>query len=171
MEGFKKTTYKDLNENAIKLIGKVWMLEAAGNFKNKFNMMTASWGGVGWLWEKPVSFIFVRPQRYTYQFTERESWYTVSFFPEQYRPALNICGSKSGRDCDKVKESGLTPIETENGSIAFKEARIILECKKLFSTRLQEGDFIIKEIPERIYPTKDFHRMYIGEIVNVFIKE
>jgi len=171
MEGFKKVTSKELNENAIKLIGKDWMLITAGTFKNKFNMMTASWGGLGWLWEKPVSFIFIRPQRYTYEFTEREDGYTVSFFPDKHRGAQTICGSISGRDCDKVKESGLSPFETKNGNVAFKEARIILECKKLFATTIQEGDFIVKEIAQINYPSKDFHKMYIGEIVNIWVKE
>lgn len=170
MEEFKKASYRELNENAIKLIGKEWMLIGAGNLNDNFNMMTASWGGVGWMWEKPVSFIFVRPQRYTYQFVEREGWYTVSFLPEEYRQALNICGSVSGRDCNKLEASGLTAFDTENGNIAFREARIILECRKLFSTRLKEEDFIIKEIADKIYPSKDFHKMYVGEIVNVLVK-
>ena len=133
-------------------------------------MMTASWGGLGWLWEKPISFIFIRPQRYTLEFTEREAWYTVSFFSEKYREALRLCGTKSGRDTDKTAESGLSPFETENGNVAFQEARIILECKKLFATDIRENDFIVKELIQKIYPTKDFHKMYFGEIVNIWIK-
>lgn len=171
MENFKKISALELNENVIKLIGKEWMLICAGSINTKFNMLTASWGGMGWLWERPVSFIFIRPQRYTFEFTEKEQYYTISFFDEKYKDALMLCGTKSGRDIDKVKASGLTPFTTENENTAFKEARIVLECKKLFATRLNASDFIIQEIAQKNYPSKDFHQMYIAEIVNVWVKE
>ena len=104
----KETDILEINENAVKLIGKEWMLITAGNMEN-YNTMTASWGNIGFLWGKPVATIYVRPQRYTLEYIEREECFTLSFFPEQYRKALNICGTKSGRDTDKVKEAGLTP--------------------------------------------------------------
>lgn len=169
-DGFRKTSWEALNDNAVRLIGKDWMLIAAGNSDTSFNMMTASWGGLGWLWEKPVSFIFVRPQRYTYQFTEREPYYTVTFYEEKYRDILRKMGSVSGRNFDKIKNSGLTPFVTENGSVAFKEARIILECKKLYATNLLESAFVGTSVSAQMYPNKDFHKMYIGEIVNVWVK-
>ncbi|OPZ99157.1 MAG: Flavoredoxin [Bacteroidetes bacterium ADurb.Bin408] len=169
-EGFKKITYKEFNAEAIKLIGDDWMLVAAGNFTNKFNMMTANWGGLGWLWNKPVAFIFVRPQRYTYEFTEREPIFTLTFFEEKYRDILSLLGSKSGRDMDKMKNSGLTPFETENKSIAFKEAQIILECKKIYATKINSADFTDKDIDNKVYPKKDYHTMYIGEITNIWVK-
>ncbi len=167
---FRKVTWEALKENPIKLIGKDWMLVGAGNIEKGFNMMTASWGGVGWLWEKPVSFIFVRPQRYTHQFTEREGYYTMTFYDEQYRDILRMMGTVSGRTFDKIKKSGLTPFTTEKGSIGFKEARIIVECKKLYAGKILEGAFTDKQLAGKIYPNKDFHTMYIGEIVNVWIK-
>ncbi len=171
MEHFKKIEATQLTENVFDLMDTQWMLVAAGSPDTKFNMMTASWGGLGWLWEKPVSFIFVRPQRYTFEFTEKEDYYTISFYAEQYRDVLNLMGSKSGRNFDKMTQSGLTPFKTPNGSVAFKEARIIIECKKLFSTFLKEEDFIDKEVVKSKYPNKDFHKMYVGEIVNVWIRE
>ncbi len=171
MENFKKIEVSKLNENVFDLIGKQWMLVAAGSPDTKFNMMTASWGGLGWLWEKPVSFIFVRPQRYTFEFTEKEDYYTISFYSEQYREILKLLGTKSGRNFDKMTQSGLTPFKTPNGNIAFKEARIIIECKKLYSTFLKEENFLDKETVKTKYPEKDFHKMYVGEIVNVWIKE
>ncbi len=169
--GFRKTNWEALNDNAIRLIGKDWMLVTAGNSDTSFNMMTASWGGLGWLWEKPVSFIFVRPQRYTYQFTEREPYYTVTFYEEKYRDILHKMGSVSGRTFNKMKNSGLTPFITEHGSVAFREARIILECKKLYASDILESAFTAASVPSQIYPNKDFHKMYIGEIVNVWVKE
>lgn len=170
LKDFKKITYKEFSEEAIKLIGDDWMLVAAGNFSNKFNMMTANWGGLGWLWNRPVAFIFVRPQRYTYEFTERESYFTLTFYEEKYRDTLLMLGSKSGRDIDKMKNSGLTPFETEHKSIAFKEARIILECRKIYATQIRGEDFTDPAIDEKIYSKKDYHRMYVGEIVNIWIR-
>lgn len=169
--GFRKVTWEELDENAIKLIGKDWMLISAGSMENGFNMMTASWGGLGWLWEKPVSFIFVRPQRFTFQFTEREDYYTVTFYDEKYRDVLRKMGTVSGRNFDKINNSGLTPVTTESGSVAFKEARIVLECKKLYASDILEDRFIDTVLAKRIYPQKDFHRMYVGEIMNVWVKE
>jgi flavin reductase (DIM6/NTAB) family NADH-FMN oxidoreductase RutF len=171
MIGFKKISPLEFSENAIELIGKQWMLVAAGNPDTKYNMMTASWGTLGWLWEKPVSFIFVRPQRYTFEFTEKEDYYTLTFFEEKDREVLRQMGSKSGRNFDKMNYKDLSPIKTPNGSVAFKEAKIIIECKKLYSTFLKEEDFADKNLSEKIYPTKDFHKMYVGEILNIWIKE
>jgi len=167
---FRQVGWEALNDNAIRMIGKEWMLVGAGNTEKGFNMMTASWGGMGWLWEKPVSFIFVRPQRYTFQFTEKEEYYTMTFYDESYRDVLRKMGTVSGRDFDKINNSGLTPFTTENGSIAFKEAKLIIECKKLYAGDIIEGAFTDKALAERIYPQKDFHKMYVGEIVNVWMK-
>jgi flavin reductase (DIM6/NTAB) family NADH-FMN oxidoreductase RutF len=169
--GFRKTTWEALDENAIRIIGKEWMLVGAGNKEKGFNMMTASWGGLGWLWEKPVSFIFVRPQRYTHEFTEREDYYTITFFEEQYKDVLRQMGTVSGRNFDKINNSGLTPFTTLNGSIGFREARIIVECRKLYADAIEEGAFADQALAERTYPNKDFHTMYVGEIVNVWVKE
>ncbi len=171
MEQFTKTDWKSLDENVFRLIGHDWMLVTAGSMENGYNMMTASWGGMGWLWEKPVVFVFVRPQRYTHEFTERENFMTLTFYSEEYRHVLNKMGSVSGRNFDKMKNSGLTPFRTENGSVAFSEARIILECKKLYSTVIQENEFHDQSVVSSKYPQKDFHTMYICEIVNVWVKK
>jgi flavin reductase (DIM6/NTAB) family NADH-FMN oxidoreductase RutF len=168
---FKLITYKEFGEEAMKLIADDWMLITAGSLPDTFNMMTASWGGLGWLWNKPVAFIFVRPQRYTYQFTEKEDYFTLTFFEEKYRDTLLLLGTKSGRDFDKMKMSGLTPIETKNKSVAFKEARIILECKKVYATTLRSEDFVDMTIDKKVYKEKDYHKMYIGVIENIWVKE
>ncbi len=166
---FKKITYKEFDEEAIKLIGHDWMLVTAGK-QNDFNMMTAAWGGLGWLWNRPVAYIFVRPQRHTFTFTEREDYFTLTFFEESYRSILMEMGTVSGRDFDKINYEHLTPFVTEYGSIAFSEARIVLECKKLFATTLNPDDFTDISIDKEIYPAKDYHIMYIGEIKNILIK-
>jgi flavin reductase (DIM6/NTAB) family NADH-FMN oxidoreductase RutF len=171
MEQFTQIGWRGLDENIIRLIGHDWMLVTAGTPEQGFNMMTASWGGMGWLWEKPVAFVFVRPQRYTHEFTEREDFMTLTFYAEEYRQILNKMGTVSGRNFDKMKQSGLTPFKTENGSVAFAEARIIVECRKLYSTVIQENAFHDKAVVSSKYPQKDFHTMYICEIVNVWKKK
>ena len=104
----KKLEVKDLKENFFEAIGKEWMLVTAGT-KEKFNTMTASWGGIGWLWNKPVAFVFIRPERYTYEFVEKNDYLTLSFLGEENKKIHAVCGSKSGRNIDKVKETGLKP--------------------------------------------------------------
>lgn len=153
-----------ISKNVIELIGKEWMLITAGN-GDQFNMMTASWGGLGFLWGLPVSFIFVRPQRYTLEFMEYYDTYTLSFYGSKYRDVLNFCGTNSGRDIDKVAETGLTPVNTSTGAVYFAEARLVIECRKLYTHDLQAQKFVDEAIPERIYAAEDYHRMYVGEIL------
>ncbi len=166
---FKEANIEDVRESAPKLIGKEWMLITAGN-DSLFNTMTASWGGLGHLWNKNVAFIFVRPQRYTFEFTEREDTFTISFFTEEYRKALNICGSKSGRNTNKVEEAGLTPYALPDGSMAFEQARMVMVCKKLYADFLDPKAFVDTAAVSKWYPTNDFHKMYVGEIIKVYRK-
>lgn len=157
-------------EDVFQLIGTEWMLITSGD-SSHFNTMTASWGGLGWLWNRPVAFLFVRPERYTHEFLERNERLTLSFFPESQRKALQVCGSKSGRDCDKVKEAGLTPVLLESGTVSFAEARLTLDCRKLFKSDMKQADFLDKEILEKWYndkPGGGFHTVYVVEIENVY---
>ena len=167
-----KTTIEILGkENAFDLIGKQWMLVTAGT-STSFNTMTASWGGIGWLWNKPVAFIFIRPERYTHDFIEKNDRLTLSFYAEEYRKALQLCGSKSGRDTDKVAETGLTPVELENGTMSFDEARMTLDCRKLFKATMQEANFLDKDVLARWYGEKqgNLHDVYVVEIEGVYTK-
>ena len=86
MANWKEHSVYDWNDNLFSRINKDWMLVTAGN-QEKCNTMTASWGGAGVLWNKPVSFIFIRPQRYTMSFIEREPYYSLAFFGDGFRPA------------------------------------------------------------------------------------
>ena len=168
----KKTNYEILGkEDALNLIGKQWMLVTAGT-SEKFNTMTASWGGLGWLWNKPVAFVFIRPERYTHGFIEASDCMTLSFYGEEYREALKICGTKSGRDTDKVAATGLTPVELESGNMTFGEARLTLDCRKLFKSSMQEANFIDKELLEMWYGAHGgLHDVYVVEIENVYTNE
>ncbi len=169
MKGYASIAPAKLDESVFRLIGADWMLVTAGT-KDSFNTMTASWGGLGVLWNKNVSFIFIRPQRYTFEFVERADAYTLSFFGEEHRKALQYCGAHSGRDVNKVEKTGLTPSFTDNGSVCFEEARLIIECEKIYWQDLDPAHFLDPDI-EKNYSKRDYHRMYIGEVVSCFAKK
>ncbi len=165
---FREISVEELRENPFTLINKDWMLITAGD-ETRHNTMTASWGGVGELWGKYVSTIYVRPQRYTLEFVEREGYYSLCFFGPEYRQALNLCGTKSGRDVDKDKEAGLTPC-FDQAAPYYQEARLVFLCRKLYGQDLEAGCFVDKETLEGSYPQGDLHKMFIGEIVKVLQK-
>lgn len=169
MNNFTAIAPEAIGNNMIGLIGDRWMLVTAGT-REHFNTMTASWGGVGFLWGKPVAFCFVRPNRYTYEFIERGSSFTLSFFGTDRKKTLSYLGSASGRNVDKIAESGLVPLATENGNVTFEEAELVLECRKLYAQDLNEQNFTDPSIPERWYGKEPLHKMYIAEIVKVWIK-
>ena len=168
MSGYKQIAPDKIPGNIIKMLSEDWMLITAGN-NDKFNMMTASWGGIGFLYQKPVAFCFINPARYTYQLMENNDTYTLTFYTEAYRDALKYCGSKSGKDVDKVKGSGLTPITTPTGSKAFSQAWLIVECRKMVSQSLTPESIADKSIKGE-WAGKQMHKMFIGEIINVWVK-
>lgn len=165
---FKEIEPGLITDNAFKVIGADWMLITAGTPQD-FNTMTANWGGLGYLWNKNVCFCFIRPQRHTYSFVEKADTFTLSFFDEKHRDILNFCGSRSGRDVNKVKETGLVPVHSSSGGIYFEQARLILECRKIYFQDIVGKNFLDQKI-QTFYPTKDYHRMYIGEVVRCFVR-
>lgn len=167
--GFKEIAVEELKFNPFTKIGKEWMLVTAGN-EEGHNTMTASWGGVGVMWGKNVVSVYIRPQRYTKEFVDANDTFTLSFYEEAYKKALSICGSKSGRDCDKEKEAGLTPYYVD-GTTAFEEADMILVCKKQYHQDMAPEHFDVKENDGKWYPDHDYHTMYMAEIVKVLVKE
>ncbi len=168
MQEFNKLNIEDFNEKTFNLIDKEWMLIAAGD-RNRYNMMTASWGTLGILWHKPIAIVFVRPTRYTFEFMEKHEYFSLNFFEEKHRKILQFCGSKSGRDYDKSRETGLIPEFTDNGTVYFNQARMVMVCKKLYADDLNPNKFHYDFI-EKNYPKKDYHRFYIGEIVQYLVK-
>ena len=143
----KKIEISELNDNVFTTIGKEWMLVTAGT-KDNFNMMTASWGCLGWLWNKPVAVIFIRPERYTHGLIEQTDRVSLVFLgnSDEARAAYAFCGSKSGRDHDKAAECGLTPVQTDGGCVTFSEARLTLECRKIYKTCIRPEEMIDKSI-------------------------
>ena len=156
---------KELDENMVKLLDDDWGLVCAGNAES-WNGMTVSWGGVGELWNKDVVFIFIRPQRYTKEFIDSEEYFTLSFFDEKYKDALKICGTKSGRDYDKMKSAGLEPVYDEK-AVYPAQARLVLKCRKIAVQEMDKAGFIDKSI-EKNY-NGDYHFIYVGEIEKVIL--
>ncbi len=144
--------------------GKKWALVTAGTREN-FNTMTISWGGLGTLWGEPVATVYVRLSRYTHQFMENNDYFTVSFYPEEYRKTLAVLGSRSGRDMDKMGASGLTPREA-GPSMTFAEAEVTLVCKKLYRSRLELSD-LPEDVVRDHYADNVPHDMYIGQVVDI----
>lgn len=166
----EKLSIEQLNDNVFSSIGKEWMLITAGG-KDRFNMMTASWGCLGWLWNKPVAVAFIRPERFTHGFVESEERLTLSFLghSDEARRIYNVCGSKSGRDLDKAEATGLKPVVTEHGCITYEQARLTLECRKLYKGSIKPSSFIDKDI-ERWYggAAGGYHDVYVLEIENAY---
>ena len=164
---FKEVNIKDLDENFIKLVSDEWMLVAAGNEDN-YNMMTASWGYFGEMWGKDTAVTVIRPQRYTKEFIDNEEYFSLSFYGDN-KDIHKICGKKSGRDTDKAKESGLTPV-FDNNTVYFEQARLVVICKKIYCQKIEPECFVDKSIIDKWYDD-DFHYAYVGEIKKVLIKE
>ena len=166
---FKEVKAEELQFNPFTKIGKEWMLITAGT-EEKYNTMTASWGGVGVIWGKDVVTAYIRPQRYTKEFVDAGSSFTLSFFGGREKKAMGHLGSVSGRDeSDKIVNAGLHITEVD-GQPSFEEAELVLVCRKLYAQEMKPDCFFGSEEIEKWYPDKDFHTMYIAEIVKAYQK-
>ena len=154
------------------LWAKKWMLLTSGDFnRNDYNTMTVAWGSVGVMWNKPFVQVVVRPTRYTYGFMELNETFTLCAFPEKYKDALEILGTKSGRDGNKIKEACVTPVASKKvAAPCFSEAELVIECKKIYYDDLDPANFLDKDIDNN-YPLKDYHRIYFGEMIAIFGNE
>ena len=167
---FEEIAIEELEFNPFEKISKEWMLVTAGD-EEKSNTMTASWGGVGIMWRKNVVTAYIRPQRYTKEFMDSNDLFTISFLPEEYRKAMSLCGSFSGREVgDKWKLSGLHPHYVD-GTTGVEEADMIFVCKKLYAQEFKPECFIDQESKEKWYPGADYHTMYIVEIEKILVQE
>lgn len=152
---------KGLKEDFNTLLGERWgLLTAAGK---PVNPMTVGWGQVGRLWGLPVCTVYVRPQRFTRGLIDSAKYFSLSFLPEDKHQVVALCGSKSGRDTDKVKECGLT-VMNDLAAPYYAEAELVLVCRKLYEQDMDAGCFTDKELDGKVYPQKDYHRMYVGQI-------
>lgn len=166
---FTQIDPQQLNFNPFTAIGKQWMLVTAGD-ETKANTMTASWGGAGVLWNKNVATCYVRPQRYTREFIDAQEYFSLSFLPEEYRKPLTYCGRVSGRDVDdKIAQAGLT-LCNKFEAPCFEEAETVLICKKLYVDKIKPQCILHSETDSVNYPDKDYHIVYIAEIVKALVK-
>lgn len=166
LPGFRQISADKIPGNIVKLLNN-WTLITSGTAE-KTNVMTASWGGLGVFWEKPVAFCFLNPSRYSVQTMDQGETYTISFYTEAYKDAMLYCGNNSGRNTDKIKGSGLTPIKTPSGATAFAEAWMIFECKKIIAQQISP-DAVKTQVPAE-WSKNGYHKMYVGEILNVWVK-
>lgn len=157
---------KDFITRPVDIWLKKWFLLTAGN-QEHFNTMTVAWGSIGGMWNLPFVQVMVRPTRFTYEFINQYDTFTLCSFPERYRKAVNLMGTRSGREGDKIKAAGLTVIpSTRVEAPAFREADLILECRKIYWQDLDPGHFLDEHI-EGHYPAHDYHRIFFGRILRV----
>lgn len=169
MSGTKEIQATDIKENVIELFDQKWALVTAG-VPGDVNTMTISWGSLGELWNRPVVTVYVSSSRYTHEFMEKNDHFTVAFFPPECRNALQYLGSHSGRDGDKIKESGLTLEWLESGLPSFKEADMIIEARKLYGAQFDVKGF--GDVPSKLYSSgrMGVHSEYVGEIEHVWVR-
>lgn len=165
MARFCRVSVSSLTAQPFVLFDKGWPLLTCGE-GDSFNTMTISWGMAGTLWNLPVVSIFVRPTRHTWQFAEKSDLFTLSFLPARYKQRLLFCGTKSGRDVDKIRETGLTPRRGTGGCVYFAEAGLVIECRQIYWQDITRRNFLDPGIDQN-YPRKDYHRNYIGKVIRV----
>lgn len=164
---FDKVETADWAVNPFSAIGEDWMLVTAGNAEAA-NTMTASWGGLGVLWGQDVAFVFIRPQRYTKEFMDREGKFSLSFF-DGYKKEMGLLGSVSGRDRDKIAEAGLH-LTMLDGVPTFEEARQVLVLETLYTDEIKPEKFLADGLDERWYPNRDYHTVYVAKVLGAYVK-
>jgi flavin reductase (DIM6/NTAB) family NADH-FMN oxidoreductase RutF len=171
---FQPLAPAEMTDNVFKLVGQDFTVITAGTEIN-YNSMTASWGGWGILFNEPTTWCILRASRYTLEFIRKENLYTMCYFDEQYKDQVMLFGSASGRSSDKMKQHTLTPVETPEGSIAYKEAKLIIECELTEITTVNPDDFYTADgrsfITEAYEEAHDYHKLVFGKIANVWVKK
>ena len=172
-DNFTEISPYDFSSAVFNDIAKKWMLIGTPDSENgRVNAMTASWGGVGVIWNRPYAVCFIRPQRYSFDLAEKCDKIALSFLEEteNSREIYNVCGTKSGRDIDKIKETGLTPIDFD-GAVAFAEAYVVIVGKKIYTDMIKPECFLDEALINTYYPNKDFHKIYLCEIEKIYVRK
>ena len=168
----KEINCKDLKFNPFNLIGGEWMLITAGNEQTGCNTMTASWGHLGCLWghNDPSAVVYIRESRYTKQFVDAERYFSLCVMDRSFKKQMAYLGSVSGRDEDKIGKAGLSPVYADD-TVYFKEAKLVLICKKVYASEIRKDGIIYKDTIEQCYPQDDYHTMYVGKIERVLVRD
>lgn len=171
-KSFQLIDVKELEDNPVSLFADNWFVVTGGT-ENDFNQMTISWGTLGNIWEEPCVTIYIRNTRHTYPYLQNNKHFTLCAFDEEYREKVLYIGSNSGRDVNKIEATGLTPKTTESGNVYYDEARLVIECEKVYF-----GDIIKANLtaPKGVEMYKDlsddiFHTMFVGKILNIWEKK
>lgn len=168
MERFTELSYTRWNP-VFDSIGRDWMLISVSDGTRE-NVMTASWGGIGVIWNRPVAVCLIRPERFSFSLMEKSERFALSGLPQDRRDALTFCGRESGRDhADKFAAAGLSVLH--DGGVPYPaEAETVLLCRKLYASDLRAEQFLDPDIPRACYSTGGLHRVYVGEIEKVLKK-
>jgi len=174
-ELFNEIEPKDIPEDVFTLIGKDFAVLTAGK-PSHYNSMVAGWGGWGILFSKPTTFLMLRSNRYTLELMRKEQSYTMAFFDFEYKDDIMEFGKQSGRDSDaKMRNTRLTAVETPEGNMSFKEAKLIIECKLVQVTTVSPDDYYTEDSKKFVVDaqaeTKDYHKLVFGEITKVWIRK
>ncbi len=166
---WQEITPRDIEGNPVRMFADEWFVLAAGK-EGDMNLMTIAWGTLGELWSKPVVTVYVSTSRYTYEYMEKNDYFTITHFPSAMREKLQYLGTASGRDEDKVKGADLTLEFTELGNPIFAEADLAIECKKIYAEQFKADKMPIERRQWHEETGTGIHVMYVGEIVNVWKK-
>ncbi len=169
MNKFTEISPEKFDQSPFRIIGHDWMLVTAKK-ADKVNTMTASWGGLGVMWAKNVSFIVIRPQRFTKEFIDSSEQFSLSFLDGSFKKQLGYLGAVSGRDEDKIGKTELI-VSYDNGVPYFDEAKTVIICKKLYAQEYKPECFIDTELDSKFYPDSDHHTLYISEIQKILVRE
>ncbi len=173
-DAFVEISPYDFSSAVFNDIAKKWMLIGTPDeAKGRVNAMTASWGGVGVIWNKPYAVCFIRPQRHSFELAEKCDKIGLSFLSEDCdnaRKIYNICGTKSGRDMDKIAETGLSYIDFD-GAVGFAQADTVIVGKKIYCDMIKPECFLDSSIISSSYPNGDFHKLYLCEIEKIYVRK
>ncbi|MEI3056811.1 MAG: flavin reductase [Eubacteriales bacterium] len=170
---YKEISPYELDVKVCRAIGKEWMLIGAEH-GGITNAMTASWGFLGELWNKPATVCFIRPQRYTFPLVDRADCYSLSFFGDERHEMLAYFGAHSGRDGDKAAACGMKYAYADTGDARvpyLDGAKYVLICRKMYCDDIKPECFTEPEIIAKCYPQRDFHRVFIGGIVKCLLRD
>lgn len=166
---FQEISALEWTGNFFDMIGRQWMLVGVED-KDRANLMTASWGGAGILWARPVVFTFVRRSRHTHDLLEAASGFSLTFYGEGCRKELGLCGSRSGRDVCKAEACGFS-LAWDGGIPYTREAKAAILCKKVGKTSLGPDSILDKSVLPEFYADGDYHDLYIGEIAKILVRQ
>ena len=166
---WQKIEARDIEGNPVRMFADEWFELAAGK-EGDMNLMTIAWGTLGELWGRPVVTVYVSTSRYTYEFMEKNDYFTITHFPASMRQELQYLGTASGRNEDKVKGAGLTLEFTSLGNPIFAEADLAIECKKIYAEQFKADLMPIEQRQWYDQNGLGIHVAYVGEIVNVWKK-